>query len=341
MVKADGYGLGALATVDALEGDGPHAYGVAAVSEGRALRDHGVTRPVVVFTPLAPDAYDEALEAELTVCVSSRSGLRALVDAVRRLDRVASFQVEIDTGMGRAGFTAADVAAWADAVHEAASDVRLSWTGCFTHFHSADEPGGPGVEDQLARFRAALDVLRPPPRCLVHAANSAAALRLGERAAREGVRPGIFLYGGRAGSDLPAPEPVVSVRARIVLVKDVPLGAPAGYGATYRAAGPERWATLPIGYGDGLARSLGGRGEALVAGRRVPLVGRISMDMVVANISGLDGVEAGDVATLVGRDGGEEISVDEVAERTGTIAYEILTRLSPRLPRIWIDHDGD
>jgi alanine racemase len=341
MVKADAYGLGAPDVVDVLEAEGPHAWGVAAVSEGVALRRHGVERPVIVFSPLAPGTVEEALEARLTVCVSGLDGLEELRRAARRCGPGAAFQVEVDTGMGRAGFAAEAVHEWGPAVRAAAQGDGLAWTGCFTHFHSADEPGGPGMEAQLERFRCALATLAPPRGCLVHVANSAAALRLGAGGAVGGVRPGIFLYGGRAGADLPAPDPVAFLRVRIVLVKDVPAGASVGYGATYRAGGGERWATLAIGYGDGVPRSLGGRGEALVAGRRVPLVGRVSMDLAVANISGLDGVEAGDVATLIGRDGDEEISLDEVAALAGTIPYEILTGLSPRLPRVWMHDELD
>jgi alanine racemase len=153
------------------------------------------------------------------------------------------------------------------------------------------------------------------------------------------ARPGVFLYGGGVGPDLPAPEPVATVRARVVRVREAAHGDSAGYGATYRAEGPERWATLAIGYADGLPRALGGRGRALIAGRAVPLIGRISMDMTVANISGLDGVEPGDIATLIGRDGDTHVTVDEVARLSGTISYEVLTGFAPRLPRIWMD-DG-
>ncbi len=125
-----------------------------------------------------------------------------------------------------------------------------------------------------------------------------------------------------------------------MFIRQASPGSTLGYGATYAASGRERWATLAIGYGDGLARSLGNRGHALLKGIRVPIIGRISMDVTVVNISALDGVEVGDVATLIGRDRHEEITVDEVAGRTGTIAYEVLTGLTARLPRIWVD-DGE
>jgi alanine racemase len=149
------------------------------------------------------------------------------------------------------------------------------------------------------------------------------------------VRPGIFLYGGRAGAGVD-PEPVAAVRARVGRVAEVPAGATVGYGATHTARGAERWATLGIGYGDGLRRALyPGGGEALLRGRRVPLVGRISMDVTVVDATAVPGAAPGDVATLLGRDGEAEIQLDEVAARVGTISYEILTGLGPRLPRMY------
>jgi alanine racemase len=174
----------------------------------------------------------------------------------------------------------------------------------------------------------------------VHGANSAAALRSGRDIAFGGVRPGIFLYGGRAGKDLPEPEPVATLRARVVHIRGAPPGTTAGYGATYASAEWERWATLAIGYGDGLPRSLGGRGSALIRGQRVPMIGRISMDLTVVNISAVEGVEVGDVATLLGEDGGERIRLEEVAELAGTIGYEILTGFTSRLARVWLDDGG-
>jgi len=345
MVKADAYGLGAREAVRALEPEDPTAFGVAAVDEGRRLRSWGVTRPVLVFSPVPPGEVEAAVEAGLTLCLSSLEALDRLADAATAAaahrDPAAEpvpFHVEVDTGMGRSGFDWRRADAWGPAV-SSAHGGPLRWAGIFTHFHSADLDGGATAE-QIRRFRATLDALELPDDgdFLVHEANSAAALRrpLGLLPA---VRPGIFLYGGRAGASLPPPERVVSVRARVALVREVPAGTTVGYGATYRASSDERWATLAIGYGDGLPRSLGNRGEVLVAGRRVPIVGRISMDLTVVNISVTDGVDAGHVATVIGRDGEEEITVDEVADLAGTIGYEILTGLTGRLPRIW-ETDG-
>jgi alanine racemase len=154
------------------------------------------------------------------------------------------------------------------------------------------------------------------------------------------VRPGIFLYGGEVGAGLPAPEAVVGLKARVVHLKDAAPGDTLGYGATYCAQDSERWATLSIGYGDGLPRALSNQGHALLRGVRVPIVGRISMDVTVVDITGVPDVELGDTATLIGGDGEHRITLDEVAELAGTISYEVLTGLTNRIHRIWKRTDG-
>lgn len=343
MVKADAYGLGVKGAVHALKPLDPWGWGVATVEEGVELRRLGVEQPILVVAPIPPRSYDDAVRAGLTLCLSDLEALDRLAESAARwptMDTV-TFHVEVDTGMGRAGFPAAAVDEWGPEVARR-HGRRLRWTGCFTHFHSADVDEA-SVLEQQARFQRVLDRLELPDDggpggFLVHLANSAGALRLGERLGRA-VRPGIHLYGGRSGPGLPRPEPVVAVRARVVLCREVPAGTTLGYGATYRAPDRERWATLGIGYGDGLPRAMGNVGHVLLRGRRVPIIGRMSMDVTVVNISKLPGVGPGDVATLVGRDGMEEIELDEVAERTATIGYEVLTGLGRRLPRIWMDDD--
>ncbi len=339
MVKADAYGLGVAEVVRVLEPLEPWGYGVAAVAEGLRLRELGVRRRVVVFTPLPPDSYGDAVAADLGVAVSELDALRRLRDAAEAAGRPGIFHLEVDTGMGRAGFDWRRREEWGPRV-AAFAEQGLVWEGCFTHFHSADE-GDPGsVREQWKRLREVLeDLPLPASGVLVHACNSPGALRCPEYAA-DAVRPGIFLYGGVAGEGLPAPEPVVAVRARITLVRRVPPGTTVGYGATYRASREETWATVAIGYGDGLPWALGNRGHALVRGRRAPIVGRISMDLTVLDVTEIGDVRPGEVATFVGRDGEEEISLEEVAELAGTINYEILTGLGGRLPRTWRDDAG-
>lgn len=336
MVKADAYGLGADRVIRVLEPLEPWGYGVATADEGAALREFGVRRPIVVFGPLPPTSVQNAARMGLSATISDIASLERWASAATggRLD----FHVEIDTGMGRAGFDWRDTPAWSRAVHEIARSTKVRWTGVMTHFHGADGADASASAVQWERFQDALGQL-PVPReeLMVHAANSAAALRWPEYAA-DAVRPGIFLYGGdpalAADDPIPAPRPVAAVRARLVLVRDVAPGSTVGYGATHVSREWERWGTLAIGYGDGLPRRLGNRGCAIVRGRIVPFVGRISMDMTVVDITGVPDAQAGDIVTLIGSDGEASITLDAVAEQAETISYEILTGLRPRLPRV-------
>jgi alanine racemase len=340
MVKANAYGLGVGPAVSALEMEEPWGYGVATVQEGMELRALGVTRPVLVLSPVPLGALEVGVREGLTFSVSDLEALEGVVAAADRMGRDATIHVEVDTGMGRSGVDWRQAGEWGpEVVRLTRGAVRLE--GLFTHFHSADAGDGEGVELQAERFRDALAALSLPEgeAPMVHLCNSAGAFRRPDLA-RDGVRPGIFLYGGRAGVGLPEPEPVLNLRARIALIREVPPGTTVGYGATYRAGGWERWATVGIGYGDGLPRSLGNRAHALVRGRRVPIIGRISMDMTVVDITNLPEATRGDVATFVGTDGDEAIPLEEVARHAGTISYEILTGLTARLPRIWVE-EGD
>jgi alanine racemase len=336
MVKADAYGLGVASAVRALEPLEPWGFGVATAAEGASLRELGVTRPVLVVTPLPPGEVDLAARSRLTVAISSLAGLDAWRAAADRLGTPLDFHVEIDTGMGRSGFDWRERGEWAPEVASRPSSC-VRWTGCFTHFHSADSPDeGPSLA-QWERFRETLVQLPVPADALmVHAANSAAALRW-PRFAVDAVRPGIFLYGGRPAPDVPgiaAPRPVASVRARLALARGKSPGSTAGYAATYTARNAERWGTVSIGYGDGLPRALGNRGSALVHGVRVPMIGRLSMDLLTVLLRDVPAARPGDVVTLIGADGDERITVDEVASLVDTIGYEILTGLGRRLTRI-------
>lgn len=342
MVKANAYGLGVEHIVGALEREDPWGYGVATVEEGVALRDLGIERPVLVVTPIPPAAEGHAIAARLTPSISDLASLARLRAAAEThgSDGV-DVHVEIDTGMGRSGFDWRQAAGWAPSLADAAGK-RVRIVGVFTHFHSADEPDGesPTLE-QAARFAEALEHL-PIDRAhlVVHTANSAASLRW-PHLSGDFVRPGIFLYGGHAAPSIadedvvPAPRTVASIRARLSLVREMPAGSTAGYGATYAAVRAERWATAAIGYGDGLPRAYGNRGWALVRGQRVPVRGRVSMDSVVLDVSDVPEVTAGDVATFVGADGDAHITLDEAAALAGTISYEILTRMGNRLPRVY------
>jgi alanine racemase len=200
----------------------------------------------------------------------------------------------------------------------------------FTHLHSADTHPA-SVAEQWQRFSAARQGLGARP-ALVHVANSAGAWRLPE--ALDLVRPGVFLYGGSLGPDFPAPLPVIALRAPVVSLRRLRAGDTVSYGADWTAPHDTTVATLGIGYADGIPRAIQNRASVILAGRRTPLVGRVTMDFVMVDVGPDDtGVAVGDVATLVGTDGADEISLDEFAAWAGTISYEIIARLGPRLTR--------
>lgn len=339
MLKSNGYGLGAVCVARALEPLAPWGYGVATAEEGEELRRlAGIERPILVTGPLPAESVALAAEAGLTPAMSDPGELERWATEARRRGTPLDFHVEIDTGMGRSGFDWRDTNRWVEAVRAATgSGARL--TGVFTHFQSADAVERDPTQLQWERFWDAL-VQLPVSRqdLLIHAANSAAALRWPEYAA-DAVRPGIYLYGGHPAvglpkETLPPPAPVVALRARITLIRQVPPGSTSGYGATHVAQGWERWGTLAIGYGDGLPRCLGNVGHALVRGRRVRILGQMSMDMTVVDLTDVPEAQIGDVATLIGRDGDAEITVEEVAGQASTISYEIFTGLTARLPRV-------
>jgi len=330
MVKADAYGLGTRHVVPVLREVGVRCFGVATASEARALRDQGVTDRVVVFGPFAPGMEEEVLASAAEATVSSVAEIEGFAAAAGQAP--VRLHVEIDTGMGRAGLRADDVERWAPEIARALDLPGVTWTGVFTHLHSADEPGRPGSGDQVRAFQSVIDHLDPPAHVERHIANSAAAF-WSELPEGTGARPGIYLYGGEVAG-APGPEPVVTLDAAIVRVVDVPTGASVGYGATHTATAPARWATAAIGYGDGLPRALSNRGRALIHGRPAPIVGRVSMDLTVLDVTGRDDVQPGDRATFLGRDGDAEIRAEEIAEHTGTISYEIFSRLAPRVARI-------
>lgn len=333
MVKANAYGLGVEEVVRVLAAERPWGFGVATVDEGLEVRGLGWEGPVVVFAPTPPPSLDDGVAGGLILSVGSLDAVWAVTQAAERADRIVEVHLEVDTGMGRSGVDWSRLEDWVPRFRGALGS-RVRATGLFTHLHSA-ETDSESIALQADRFAPWERAFRSTSDgTICHMLNSAGVFRA-PKYARDAVRPGIFLYGGSCGPEAPPPRPVAAVRARVVHVRDAGPGRTTGYGATHRAAHEERWATLAIGYGDGLPRALGNRGQALIKGQRVPIVGRVSMDVTVVNITGVDGVGVGDVATLIGRDGSGEITVDEVAEQVGTISYEVLTGLTSRLPRVW------
>lgn len=316
MVKAEAYGLGMMPVVRVLEELDPWGYGVATLEEGLVLREAGITRPVIVFTP-ALDGWMQALRD---------AGLQPALGSVRAVERWhegggGPWQLDVDTGMVRAGF------AW-DTIDRLDVKTLRDCAGVFTHFACADTDAD-ATSIQRERFVAAVDALPSRPE-VVHAANSASIFR-GSDYVFDVVRPGIFLYGGRPGTHAPEPEPVASFHARVVHVTRIAAGQPVSYGWRWRAPEDAIIATVGAGYGDGVPRSLEGVGRVSIAGSARPFVGAVNMDVTLAHIS-TGSVDVGDVATFFG----DEVTVDEWASLAGTNAYELLTGIGRRVDRRYV-----
>jgi alanine racemase len=321
MIKADAYGLGVAAALRALDPLDPWGFGVATVSEGEELRDLGVTRPVVVFTPLLVEELTRARSARLTPTL----GYSTEIEAWRRAGGGA-WHLAIDTGMSRAGIP------WREVREIRRLTELLPPEGAFTHFHSAELDNGT-LEMQETLFREALSSLPSRPR-LLHTANSAAIARKG-RSEWDLVRPGIFLYGVGSGRRAAIqPEPVVNLRAPIVEIRNLDAGDTVSYGATLRVERPARIATLAIGYADGYPRSLSEVGSVLIGGTLATVAGTITMDMTMIDVTTLR-CKVGDVATLIGRAGDTVLTVERVADDAGMSPYELLTGLRSRVERAY------
>ncbi|MGH7630859.1 MAG: alanine racemase [Gemmatimonadales bacterium] len=316
MVKANGYGLGAVPVVRALEPLDPWGYGVATIEEAAELRGAGIGRPIVLFTPLLADWIDRCFEHDVRPSIGDLESLRAWIARGER-----PFHLEIDTGMARSGFRPDD-----PALAEAAELLRSApgWEGAFTHFHSPESDAA-ATETQWSCFQAVLARLPRRP-ALVHVANSAAAVG-GRRYTADLVRPGIFLYGG--GSSGVAPRPAAALRARVVALRRLAPGDTVSYGGTWRGERPVTIATVAVGYADGFPRAAGRPRTLELGGRVVDVAGRVAMDMTMVVVEDGQAVSCGDIATIFGG----LVSLDEQARAAGTTAYELLTSLSPRVPR--------
>jgi len=320
VVKANAYGVGAALVSKALEPLDPWGYGVATIEEGAELRAAGITRPILVFMPARAQLFDAYDRQQLTPALGDAG---SILEWTTRGER--PFHIEIDTGMGRSGVRWDEM----DELGEAVDTPSLE--GCYTHFHSAERRDG-SAEQQLERFLAAVGRLPRQP-ALLHVANSAAAVR-GPQFAFDMVRPGIFLYGGAQADDVPQPRPVVSVRARVLSVRRVRRGESVSYNASWSASRDTVIATLRCGYADGLRRTLGTNGAAvLLRGQRRPIVGVVQMDMALVETGTLE-VQVGDIATIVGEDAKQRITLKEFSDWSGALQHEFLTGLGPRLPRM-------
>jgi len=336
-VKGDAYGHGAVAVARTLEAAGADWFAVALVEEGIALRTAGVTRPILCLGGVGLSGAEAALRWRLTPVVSSLADAELLDAAAARRHEPVGIHLKIDTGMGRLGVP---LPRWGDFLDRLAAFRWLRVDGACSHLSESgalDEGARVHTREQGRRFLTAVQAargrgFRP---ALLHVANSGAILTRPSMAL-DLVRPGLLLYGYSPISPEPplALRPVMSVRTRVLLVRDLPAGVGVSYGRTWHSARPTRLATLPLGYADGYPRALSGHAEVLIAGHRAPVRGRICMDLCMVDVTDIPvAVRPGDAVVVMGTDQGERIDAWELATWAGTIPYEILAGFSERVPR--------
>ncbi|MDI3257705.1 MAG: alanine racemase [Kyrpidia sp.] len=338
VVKADGYGHGAVPVARAALEAGAEWLGVARVEEGLALREAGIRAPILILGSIGPEGALQAVAGDLDLTVFEPSHIPPLVAAARELGKRARVHVKVDTGMGRIGWRDFDEAArWMNGLREL-PEVEIR--GTFTHFAAADAEDLAHAQEQYRQFdRWVRDLtaqgLRPP---YVHAANTSAVVSLPE-ARYDMVRVGIGLYGylpNPGWNGRIAARPALRWTARLMHVKWVNPGATISYGCAYRAPDRRRIGTVAAGYADGLRRGLSNVGYMLVRGKRAPIVGRVCMDQTMIDLTGVPEATPGDSVVLLGEDGGERCTADDHARWTGTISYEILCGIAKRVPRIYV-----
>ena len=334
VVKANAYGHGMLPVARRLQAAGVEQLGVALLEEGMALRAAGIEVPILVFGGIVGEQLDGFFRHDLQITVSSLAKLRQVEAAARRLGRRARIHLKIDTGMERVG-THSDTCGPLIEAALAAEGCEIA--GVYSHLACADEPDHPMTALQLQRFEAACAHFTRlgAPMPLRHLANSGGILHF-PHSWLDMVRPGILLYGvlpGDAARATVPVQPVLGLRSQVVYFKVVAGGHPVSYGGTWQREAATRVVTVQMGYGDGWPRSLSSVGEVLIGGRRHTIAGRVCMDQFMVDI-GQDSAFNGDEVVLIGEQGGQRITVEDVARSAGTIAYEILVRLNERIPRI-------
>jgi len=335
VLKADGYGHGAARVARTVLNNGVTWLGVACLGEALALRNAGISSPILVlgYTPVW-QARD-ALLNDIAITVFSPEAAEGLSRAAVSLGRTAVCHIKVDTGMGRLGLLPEQVLAFVQMLHTLPG---LTVDGIFTHFSSADEADPAYTLGQIARFDQVLAELRSnglvPPH--VHADNSAALLRY-PASHYNLVRPGIALYGLNPSAETPLPpefQTALSFKSQIAQVKTLPPGSAVSYGRRFITQRPSRIAVIPVGYADGFRRAPRNWGYVLVHGHRAPIVGSVCMDQTMVDVTDIDGVTQGDEVVLIGTQGDETLSVDQVAEQLGTINYEVVSEILARVPRL-------
>lgn len=340
VIKTDGYGHGALPIARELEGL-PYVYGfaVATAEEGLALRADGRKKPILILGASFEEEYEDIVRAGLRAAVFSYETAQRLSREAGKAGKTACVHIKLDTGMGRIGFAPTQESA--DAIARIARLPHMLVEGIFTHFARADERDKMSALRQLDLFLQMIAMLKERGIDIPvhHASNSAGILDL-PQAHLDVARAGITLYGLHPSEEVCLERmdmrPVLSLKSRIAYLKWLPAGSAVSYGGTYVTKEERRIATIPVGYGDGYARSLSNCGEVLIRGRRAPIVGRVCMDQFMVDVTDLPQAQEGDAVTLIGTDGGDCITMEELGEKSGRFNYEFACDLGKRIPRVFI-----
>ena len=336
VVKANAYGHGLIPVAKTALNHGADWLGVAIPEEGQALREAGVSAPILVLGAVNEKGAEASVRYGLTQTVFDENRVSLLEKAAESQGREALIHLKIDTGMGRIGVRTEEELLSVLRAVESSPRVRL--TGAFTHFADADGEGDSYSLAQIERFERMGRLL--PKGILRHAAASAAGLKY-PQARYQMVRQGISLYGCPPVENSPRLYPALSWHTEIAYVKPLPRGECVSYGCTFRADRDMLVATLPVGYGDGYHRALSGKAQVLIGGRRCPVLGRVCMDQIMADVTDVekDQIFLGAPVVLLGRQGSEEITAEEVAKWAGTISYEILLAATARVPAVYINEE--
>ncbi len=340
IVKSDAYGHGMIQVARRLRSEGAGYFGVSKLGEALELRDAGISNPILVLLGIEPAEVEAALEHGIIITVYREEMAKAISEDAIKRGMKARVHVKVDTGMNRLGVPYGSSFDFLDKVKELEG---LEVCGLFSHFSVADEASADDRDftyAQLTRFKDVVDYSRKIglPITHFHMANSAALIALPE-AHFQLVRPGIALYGGYPSSyfteavDL---RPVMSLKTKIIHLKTIPSGEDIGYGRTYTTSRETLVATIPVGYDDGYSRLLSSRSEALVRGKRVPVVGRVSMNMITLDVSEVPNASVGDEVVLLGKQGNDRITGEELAEKCGTINYEVFCNLGSLRKKVFI-----
>jgi alanine racemase len=334
-IKADAYGHGAIEVANTLVGEGVDFFGVASVEEGVELRKGGIATDILVLSPILYNQIDEIIEHNLMPTISELAFFRELNQRLKTLGTTINAHVEIDTGMTRTGIPYAEAKS---AMSSLAASPHIKISGIFTHFPLADADGN-FTGRQIKTFSQLVTDIRRKgmkPR-FVHMANSSGIFNF-TNAYFNLVRPGISLYGLRSspnvyyGDDF---KPVMTLKSKIVNLREVPANTPISYGHTFRTSRRSRIATVSVGYADGYPRMLSNIGETLCNGRRAKIVGTVCMDLMMIDVTDVPDTRIGDAVTLIGKDGKEEITAEECATKCKTIVYEITSGIGPRVARVF------